>query len=295
MSTDEETPGTEPAAPDEAATAVAEEATRRRPRAKRRKASYLIWTVVMLLLVSGAGAGVGWLLWTAPPKPAAPAGDSAAPVTLQLPTAPALAVTLAPPDEAEAVIAADCRQAVEKVALIAAALGPGLAGLTASMDEAVALPDQRQAGEIAPLAPYQRWEVRLLPDMSVETYARGLDFFHIELAIIGGSKDIVYLSKFSQPKPEQRTSPPRKDRRLYMTWQGSAAADQIMADRAGVSLTDKVIAQFYPPELEDQLAALEKAYGDERGNKEIVKTTFAMKPVGEGFEFVVVGQQAGEP
>lgn len=248
----------------------------------------------MLVLVSGIGAVVVGLLWTSPPKASVTRTNAAAPVTLTLPPAPPLSVSLAPPDAAEASIAADCRQAVEKASLIAAALGPDLSNVATSVEGAVAMPDERQAGQTAPPASYERWEMRLLPDTTLETYARGLDFFHIELGIIGGSNEIVYVSKFSQPKPEQRSGPPRKDRRLYMTWQGSAMADQIMADRAGISLTDKVIAQFYPPELEEQLSELEKAYAVEHGHKTVVKTIFAMKPQGEGFVFVVVDQQADQ-
>lgn len=256
---------------------------------------YRIWLGLTAVLLGGVAGAAGWVLWSAPSKPAVPAREPAAGVTAQLPPAPPVAVALAAADEAGAAIAGDCRHALTKISQIAAALGPDFQGLESSLADAIALPEQRHAGQAVPLAAYQRWEVRLLPGTSMETYARGLDFFQIELGIVGGAKEIVYLSKFSQPKPEQREGPPRKDRRLYMTWQGSAAADHVIAGRAGIPLQDKIIAQFYPPEVEQRLAALEAAYAEEHGNKNVVKTIFAMKTAGEGFEFVVLNQQAGEP
>jgi hypothetical protein len=265
------------------------------PKLSRRRGhgfGYWLWLTATSIVVGAVLVSGGWVLLNRKPAPASGAGDSLASTADTLPPPPPLAIAIAGPAKGEAAVAADCQRALSKMSLIAEALGPDLRSVGTNSASAVALPDQRQAGHVAPLPAYQRWEVRLAPGTNQETYARGLDYFGIELGVIGGAKEVVYLSKFSQPKPEQRTGPSRKDHRLYMIWQGDGTADQTLAIRAGLTLQDKIIAQFYPPEVEKQLADLERAYAEEHQHKTIEKTIFAMKAQGDGFVFYVMDQQA---
>jgi len=268
----------------------------RRSRERSRRTGYWVWLAATSIIIGSVLLAGGWVIVHRKPAPVITNGDDSTSTTgpESLPSAPPLIISIAGPAAGEAAVAADCQRALSKMAIIVAALGPDLQAAGASSADAVALPDERQAGKVAPPPVYQRWEVRVAPGTSQETYGRGLDFFGIELGVIGGGKEIVYLSKFSQPKPTQRTGPGRSDRRIYMVWQGGDAVDQAFALRAGIDLQNKVIAQFYPPEVEKQLAALELAYAEAQQHEVIEKTTFAMKADGEKFVFYVMDQQAGK-
>lgn len=137
----------------------------------------------------------------------------------------------------------------------------------------------------------QRWEVLFLEGSTMESYSRQLDFFKIELGAISGTNDVFYAWNLSAPSPSTRTNPGAKENRLYMTWRqgGLKAADRELMRRAGLRDNKRIIVQFYPPDLENQLAALEQAY---RGLKasQIRKTRFAVRAAGEGFEFFVKDQ-----
>lgn len=279
--------------------AVAEEVVEEfvSPKILRRRGhsrSYWLWLSATSIVIGSILLAGGWVLMKQKPAPVPTVGDSLASTAAPLPPPPPLSISIAGPAKGEAAVAADCQRALSKMSIIAEALGPDLQSVGTSSADAVALPDQRQAGQVVQLPAYQRWEVRLAPGTNLETYGRGLDYFGIELGVIGGAKEILYLSKFSQPKPEQRTGSSRKDRRLYMIWQGGGTADQTLAIRAGLTLQDKIIAQFYLPEVEKQLTELERAYAEEHQHKTIEKTIFAMKAQGDGFVFYVMDQQAGK-
>jgi hypothetical protein len=77
---------------------------------------------------------------------------------------------------------------------------------------------------------------------------------------------------------------------LYFIWQGGRFKDQDRAllSRAGVNTTGRVICQFYPPALEDQLAVLEQQQMNNRPLKDVKRTVFGVRPAGRGYEFFVV-------
>ena len=99
-----------------------------------------------------------------------------------------------------------------------------------------------------PRARHERWEIRFASGTSVEAYARQLDFFKIELGVIGGQQQVTYLTNLSNPKPTTRTGDASEDRRLYLIWQRGAIreVDEHIAARAGVKTEGKVIAHFLP-------------------------------------------------
>lgn len=128
---------------------------------------------------------------------------------------------------------------------------------------------------------FKRWEIRFAAPNS-QVYARQLDFFGIELGVIGSDKKSVdYASNLSESKPTTRSDPPGDEKRLYVIRaQGdSSILDQQLLRNVGIETSARTVMHFFPPQLENQLAALEKSYG-ERENRtvqEIVKTVFEIK------------------
>ena len=138
----------------------------------------------------------------------------------------------------------------------------------------------------------QRWFVRFDETGSIELYARQLEFFGIELgAILPGGK-LVYLSQLTNPKPATRTvASGANEKRLYMTWQGGGrkVADMQLFQRAGIDVGGGTIFHFYPPKTENLLAQLERDYRG-RPVDQIRRTYFAVKPMRDGYQFVVTQQ-----
>ncbi len=138
---------------------------------------------------------------------------------------------------------------------------------------------------------YRRWVIRYEAS-SLEEYARQLDFFGIELAAVGGGR-VEYASRLSQARPVRRVAQPgEQENRLYMSWtEGSLKKyDLQLLRKAGINPEGKIVLQFYPPEVEQQLAQLEVAF---RGHdpKQIRRTYFRVQRSGSGYRFVVVDQE----
>lgn len=138
----------------------------------------------------------------------------------------------------------------------------------------------------------QRWEILFQEGSTLDLYAAQLDFFKIELGALGAGKQIFYAGSFLQGQPSTRTGAGEKEERLYMSWRqgGLKQADRDLMRRAGLKDTNRLIVQFYPPDLENQLAFLEQQF---RGLKasQIRKTRFGVRQAGRGFEFFVMDQQ----
>ena len=135
------------------------------------------------------------------------------------------------------------------------------------------------------------WEVRFPPGNTVETYAKQLDFFGIELGVFGAANEIVYLGKLSLPVPSKRTGLRTADGRKYMTWSRGDLdeADQELLRRAGINPEGRTVFKFLPAETEARLAALERQFKN-RDGKDIRRTRFGVKPEGPGWAFHVIDQ-----
>jgi hypothetical protein len=137
----------------------------------------------------------------------------------------------------------------------------------------------------------QRWMVRFGDQASLDEYARQLDFFGIEFGAAVDGK-LVYVSKFSSPRPVTRTAAGGADeKRLYMTWRGGGRkqADLQLFRKAGIDVGNAVIFHFYPKQTEDKLARLELDYRKRKAN-DIRRTFFAVKNAAPGYEFTVAHQ-----
>lgn len=138
----------------------------------------------------------------------------------------------------------------------------------------------------------RRWEIFFDKGNTIDTYARQLDFFGIELGILLPGNQVQYVSGFSQPRPQVRVGPADAEKRFYLTWQRGdlQQADRELLARAGINPGNRLIVKFLPPEVEAKLAALERAYASGRANQ-VSSTRFGIRREGNGFAFYVISQQ----
>lgn len=137
---------------------------------------------------------------------------------------------------------------------------------------------------------FKRWEILFAEGGTLEEYAKQLDYFGIELGIVGG-ESVTYVNQLSSSTPARRDGPGEEEKRLYMSWrQGNLKrADQELLGRAGVSGEGKLVVQFYPPDIENRLAQMELAFAN-RKPEEIRRTRFGVRSAGGGYEFYVIDQ-----
>jgi hypothetical protein len=141
----------------------------------------------------------------------------------------------------------------------------------------------------------RNWELRFLKGNTKDKYARQLDFFGIELAVVMPDNKLIYIRKFSKPKPEIYTGPADQEKRCYLTWQRGdlSHADIDLFSRAGLSPGDRVVLKILPVDVEAKLAKLEKDYaGDDASD--VSRTQFGIRAAGDGFEFYVAQQYRKE-
>ncbi len=136
-----------------------------------------------------------------------------------------------------------------------------------------------------------RWEVRFGDSRSIDEYARQLDFFQIELGVLSATQQVLYVHHLSDAKPQVRTGTREAEERLYMSWRRGTLveADRDLVRRAGLAPDSKVIVQFFPSAIENQLAQIEIAHAKLQA-PQIRKTIFGVRAAGKGFEFFVIEQ-----
>lgn len=154
--------------------------------------------------------------------------------------------------------------------------------------------DRRRAGQggNASVPRWERWEVRFT-STSIGTYAEQLESFGIELAAVGGGRDEVdYVTGLTQGKPNTRSADGSQEKRLYMSYRSGQLKefDRRIIQRSGVPTQGRTLLQFYPPQTEGILAALERKKANGRPLKDIRKTVFAVKKSGRRYVFEVIEQ-----
>jgi hypothetical protein len=135
-----------------------------------------------------------------------------------------------------------------------------------------------------------RWSIIYKTGQSADEYAKQLDAFGVELAIIVGNQ-MVYVSNFSASQPTKRTGSGSEDKRLFFVWrgQGRKTSDIALLSKAGLQVGDDVIFQFYPPQTESVLEQLEVRYKGKQP-AEIRNTRFGVVESGSGYAFEVLSQ-----
>jgi hypothetical protein len=141
----------------------------------------------------------------------------------------------------------------------------------------------------------ERWEIRYNSN-SIDAYAKQLDFFQIELGAVGGKKTVDYASNLAASSPARREGPGGDaEQRLYMTWTTGALKrfDRQLLQKASIPTQGRIIAQFYPQNVENVLANLEDSYMKQNGKshiRQVKRTVFGVKRTGRGFEYYVISQ-----
>jgi hypothetical protein len=252
-----------------------------------------LFAIAALALV--VAAGTGWLVWRGAFGKRSKRADLGVVVA---PVAPAPAVEFALDSPvaldapAQGSSATSFSERVDRIPGLAAAL---MADASRQQESLIVLPGRQAKSQSDSDVRHERWEIRLPPDVTLESYARQLDFFGIELGILGGTDEVVYLSHLADPQPKQRTAAASREGRLYMTRQrgGLAEADRKIAAHAKIDAKGKLIAMFCPPRIEKELVELERAAAKAKKIDIVQKTVFGILPDGQGFKFYVIQQQAG--
>ncbi len=136
----------------------------------------------------------------------------------------------------------------------------------------------------------RHWEV-VFAQSTLETYARQLDYFGIELAVLGDGDKVVYARNVSSPTPTQESRPRDQEKRYYLTWRhgGLQEADRELLKRAKISTEGRLILKFLPPGVEANLAAMEKSHAG-ADSERIAKTQFGILSTAGGYEFYISEQ-----
>ena len=166
---------------------------------------------------------------------------------------------------------------------------------TADVSQGTGSGDPRLAGEggEATVPRWERWEVRFTAT-SLSKYAEQLESFGIELAAVGGGRDEVdYATRLANSKPETRSGKGTEEQRLYMSYRSGQLKefDRQLLQRAGIPTQGRTLLQFYPRQVEGQLAALEMKRAGGRPLRDIRRTVFAVRRAGAGYRFEVLEQQ----
>jgi hypothetical protein len=140
---------------------------------------------------------------------------------------------------------------------------------------------------------YDRWEFRISA-ANIDEYAKMLDFFKVELGVVGGGNpNVEYISKLSSAKPAVRIGNPRDEHRLRFLHRSGElrAGDRQLAAKAGVKTDGRIVFQFYNEATYRSLLALEAARKGNRRIKDVRRTVFGVKANRGQYEFFVIDQQ----
>ena len=134
-------------------------------------------------------------------------------------------------------------------------------------------------------------EIRFEP-ANLQEYAQWLDFFKIELGVLGHDNQVYYAYNLSREKPDVRVGDPGDEARLYMnpTEGQFAALDRRLVAKAGIADKGRIILQFYPTDAQKILFDLEQNRAAGRTPEQIRRTVFRVTRAGNGFEFSVEEQ-----
>lgn len=141
---------------------------------------------------------------------------------------------------------------------------------------------------------HERWSIQFPPGMTIEAYTRQLDFFKIELGVIGGSQNVTYLTDLSNPKPQSRQAAGNTETRLYLIWNAGPMreADEILVGRAGLNAEGKVLAHFVPQAVEVEMLRLEAEQAKTNKLSQLRRTVFGIQAAGaDAFKLVVLEQK----
>ena len=139
---------------------------------------------------------------------------------------------------------------------------------------------------------WQRWKFRFEPE-SLADYARWLDFYKIEIGVLGRDNRVHYAGLLNGDKPVIHAGDPSRETRGYAapTDGPMPALTLQLARKADIARHGTILLLFYPIEVESILWAKEKKYAGDREVNTIRQTVFTVKRAGDRYEFEVLGQR----
>lgn len=146
-------------------------------------------------------------------------------------------------------------------------------------------------------SPWDRWEIRYSA-RDLEEYKRQLDFFGIEFGVAGGGDPQVhYIKDFSSAHPVIRTGHSQDEKRIRFLYVDGPLkrVDREIAQAAGVVTEGRTVFQFHTNEMYNTLLKLENDHMRPRRISEVVRTVFAVRETGTGYELYVIRQDYRVP
>ena len=126
----------------------------------------------------------------------------------------------------------------------------------------------------------ERWQLDFQAK-DLKSYAEQLDFFQLELGVIGGSiQGVDYVSSLSKLKLRLKRGMAESEKRLYFLWTQPSPLmnfDRQLIQRSGAVVDGRTMLKFIPSQLEQHLLSLELAYAHSHGIdsvNDIAKTIF---------------------
>lgn len=149
------------------------------------------------------------------------------------------------------------------------------------------------------IPPWERWEIKF-ESTNINVYAQQLDHFKFELAAVGGAPKIDYARNLASSKPATRQGDSKSEKRIYMTWKDGKlkAFDNKLLAKAGIKTNNRIIMQFIPREINEELHGLEFANTEDTPHedpKTWLKTVFGVRKKGSGWEFHIIDQSFRPP
>ena len=127
---------------------------------------------------------------------------------------------------------------------------------------------------------WDRWQVRYNTS-SMRAYAEQLDSLGIVLGAAGGGhREVDFVSNLAAARPTTRAG--SAESRLYFSWRNGRLKqfDRQLLSKANVPTKDRVLLQFYPPELILQMEHAERQAAKKEGLTKFTKTVFELLPAG---------------
>jgi len=141
----------------------------------------------------------------------------------------------------------------------------------------------------------RHWEFVFPTGITAAEYARQLDYFGIELAVLQPGGKVAYVSRLSSRTPTVRYGASETENRYYLTWlKGDLqTVERDILTRARVEHDERLILKFLPPPLEAQLAEMEAVKAGSQ--RDLVRAThFGIRPKSKAkadeYEFFVMNQ-----
>ena len=149
---------------------------------------------------------------------------------------------------------------------------------------------------------HERWELRFSAK-NVAGYAAQLDYYKIELGVLGGGVQGVDYAKGLAGSPTARKGDSDSEKRLYFMWVDRSSPlfqfDRQLLQKASINIgAGRELLKFVEPELENMLANVELEFAKKKGHNsvtEIQKTIFESQASGGGYGFVVLDQRYRKP